>query len=252
MKRPLFCALVAVLLPAAALWGQEELPAKGKAAKGAPAKVAPAKGAPAKAATPAIESIQEQASYALGVNIGRQLLNEDAGVDSELLIQGLRDALAKKKLALSDADMEKAMAEFSKEVQARAVEKAKAASETFLADNKKKKGVTTTKTGLQYKVLKSGEGKSPKKTDTVRVHYHGTLTDGTVFDSSVERMEPTEFPVDRVIPGWTEALLAMKVGDKWQIVIPPELGYGERGTPGGPIPPNSVLVFDVELLEIVE
>ena len=254
MKRQILCLVVALCLPAAALWGQEELPAKGKTAKAVPAKSKEGKNA-----APAIQGVQKQASYALGVNIGRQLLAEDAGIDSELLIQGLRDALAKKKLALSDADMQKAMEAFSKEVQIRAEAKAKEAGEknkedgkAFLADNKKKKGVTTTKTGLQYKVLKAGDGMSPKKTNTVRVHYHGTLTDGTVFDSSVERMEPTEFPVDRVIPGWTEALLAMKVGDKWQIVIPPELGYGERGTPGGPIPPNSVLVFDVELLEIVE
>ncbi len=236
---------VIALLPAGMLLGQEEVPAKG------------AKTAKAKAAAPGLESVQEQASYAIGVNIGRSLAEEEAEINAELLIQGLRDALTKKKLALTDADMQKAVAAFSKEAQAKAEAKAKELGEknkkegdAFLAENKKKKGVTTSKTGLQSKVIKAGEGKSPKKTDTVKVHYHGTLIDGTVFDSSVERMEPQDLEVDRVIPGWTEALLGMKVGGKWQIVIPSELGYGPRGN--GPIPPNAVLLFDIELLEIVE
>jgi FKBP-type peptidyl-prolyl cis-trans isomerase len=234
-----FLVFVAALCVPAALAAQEEVPAKSKA--------------------PALKTVREQASYAIGVNIARSLKEDEADVDAELLIQGLRDILAQKRPALTDAEMEKALAAFSKEVQAKADAKAKEAGEkakaegaAFLTENKKKKGVVTTKTGLQYKVLKAGEGKSPKKTDTVRVHYHGTLIDGKVFDSSVERMEPAEFPVDRVIPGWTEALLAMKVGDKWQLVIPPELAYGARGTPGGPIPPHAVLVFEVELLGIVE
>lgn len=242
MNRRIRWFTVALCLPALYACGQEDVPAKG-----------------AKGAKPALKTVKEQASYAIGVNIGRSLSQEEADVDTEILIQGLRDVLSKKKLVLTDDEMEKAFTSFSKEVQAKAAEKAKAAGEkakqegeTFLAENKKKKGVTTTKTGLQYKILKTGDGVSPKKTNTVKVHYHGTLIDGTVFDSSVERKEPAEFPVDRVIPGWTEALLGMKVGDKWQIVIPAELAYGARGTPGGPIPPNAVLVFEVELLEIVE
>lgn len=237
--------VVIALLPGTLL-AQEEVPAKGTKTKGAKEKVA----APA-------ESVRDQASYAIGVNIGRSLAEEDADIAVEKLIQGLQDALAKKKLALTDADMQKALTAFGKEVQAKAAakskelgEKNKKEGEAFLAENKKKKGVTTSKTGLQSKVIKAGDGKSPKKTDTVKVHYHGTLIDGTVFDSSVERMEPIEFGVDRVIPGWTEALLNMKVGDKWQLVIPAELAYGDLGK--GPIPPNAVLVFDVELLEIVE
>jgi FKBP-type peptidyl-prolyl cis-trans isomerase FklB len=121
--------------------------------------------------------------------------------------------------------------------------------EAFLAANGKKDGVKTLASGLQYKVIKTGTGKTPKATDTVKVHYHGTLTDGTVFDSSVERGEPATFPVNGVIPGWIEALQLMKEGDKWQLVIPPKLAYGERGA-GGKIGPNSVLVFDVELLSI--
>jgi FKBP-type peptidyl-prolyl cis-trans isomerase FklB len=119
----------------------------------------------------------------------------------------------------------------------------------FLAENAKKDGVNTTATGLQYKIIKSGAGDSPKPTDTVKVHYHGTLIDGTVFDSSVQRGEPISFPVTGVIPGWVEALQLMKVGDKWQLFIPAKLAYGEQ-SPTPVIAPNSVLIFEVELLAI--
>jgi FKBP-type peptidyl-prolyl cis-trans isomerase FklB len=121
--------------------------------------------------------------------------------------------------------------------------------ETFLAQNAKKEGVVTTASGLQYKVIKSGMGESPRPTDTVKVHYHGTLIDGTVFDSSVQRGQPISFPVNGVIPGWVEALQLMKVGDKWQLFIPARLAYGDR-SPGPAIPPNSALIFEVELLGI--
>ena len=122
------------------------------------------------------------------------------------------------------------------------------AGEDFLAANAKKEGVKTTASGLQYKVIKSGSGPSPKPTDTVKVHYNGTLIDGTVFDSSIRRGSPATFPVNGVIPGWTEALQLMKVGDKWQLFIPAKLAYGEQGP--GPIGPNATLIFDVELLGI--
>ena len=133
--------------------------------------------------------------------------------------------------------------------QAESGEKNLKAGELFLAENGKKEGVKTTASGLQYKVVKSGSGKTPAVTDTVKVHYHGTLIDGTVFDSSVDRGEPVTFPVNGVIPGWTEALQLMKEGDKWQLVIPSKLAYGENGA-GGKIGPNAVLQFDVELLGI--
>ena len=123
------------------------------------------------------------------------------------------------------------------------------AAEAFLVENAKKEGVKTTASRLQYKVIKSGTGATPKPTDTVKVHYHGTLTNGTVFDSSVERGEPISFPVSGVIPGWTEALQLMKVGDKWKLFIPAKLAYGEQ-SPSPQIPPNSVLLFEVELLGI--
>jgi FKBP-type peptidyl-prolyl cis-trans isomerase FklB len=121
--------------------------------------------------------------------------------------------------------------------------------ETFLAENGKKEGVKTLASGLQYKVVKAGTGKTPKATDTVKVHYNGTLVDGTVFDSSIQRGEPASFPVNQVIAGWTEALQLMKEGDKWQLYIPAKLAYGEQGA-GGKIGPNSTLIFDVELLSI--
>ena len=123
--------------------------------------------------------------------------------------------------------------------------------ETFLAANSKKEGVKTTASGLQYKVLTSGKGKTPTAADTVKVHYKGTLIDGSVFDSSIDRGEPAEFGVGQVIKGWTEALQLMKEGDKWQVVIPGSLAYGERGA-GGKIGPNAVLIFEVELLSIVK
>ena len=125
-----------------------------------------------------------------------------------------------------------------------------AAGADFLKENAKKEGVKTTPSGLQYKVLKEGEGKSPKATDNVRVHYRGTLLNGTEFDSSIKRGEPAEFPLNHVIKGWTEGVQLMKEGAKYQFTIPSKLAYGERGTPGGPIPGNATLIFEVELLKV--
>jgi FKBP-type peptidyl-prolyl cis-trans isomerase len=126
-----------------------------------------------------------------------------------------------------------------------------AAGADFLKENAKKEGVKTTPSGLQYKVLKEGEGKSPKATDNVRVHYRGTLLNGTEFDSSIKRGEPAEFPLNHVIKGWTEGVQLMKEGAKYQFFIPANLAYGERGTPGGPIGPNETLIFEVELLKVL-
>lgn len=229
-------------------------------AQDAPANTAPAKSAPAKeadGAAPQLKTLEEQAAYAIGLNIGRSILADGAELNADLVARGLTDAMKKADPLMSDEEIQTAMTAFSKKIQAKAAEKSKTAGakamkegEAFLATNKAKKGVKTTESGLQYEVLTAGKGASPKETDKVKVHYHGTLTDGTVFDSSVERKEPAGFGVNQVIPGWTEALQKMKVGDKWRLVIPPDLAYGKRGTPDGAIPPNAVLVFEVELLEI--
>ena len=167
----------------------------------------------------------------------------------------LADALAGK-TALTDAELRETLNTFRKEMMTKMEAKQKTDGEknvkdgeAFLAANAKKEGVKTLPSGLQYKVIKSGAGKSPKATDTVKVHYHGTLIDGTVFDSSVERKEPATFPVNGVIPGWIEGLQLMKEGDKWQLFIPAKLAYGERGA-GQDIGPNSALIFEVELLEV--
>ncbi len=200
---------------------------------------------------------KQRTSYSLGANIGGNLKRQvaDLDLDSKMLAAGVADALAGKS-ALSETEIEEALGAFQKEMQDKAQARQKAEGEAnarkgeaFLAANAKKDGVKTTASGLQYKVLKTGTGKSPKATDIVKVHYHGTLIDGTVFDSSVQRGEPVSFPVEGVIPGWVEALQLMKEGDKWQLVIPAKLAYGEQGA-GGPIGPNSTLIFEVELLTI--
>jgi FKBP-type peptidyl-prolyl cis-trans isomerase len=211
--------------------------------------------APGAAGAPQLKTLEDKAAYAIGLDIGQRLLTDDLAVNPDLVAKGLTDALKKSKPLLTEEQVTATMKEFGKIMQARAETKNKAAADkgvAFLAENKKKKGVKTTASGLQYEVITEGKGATPKKTDKVKVHYHGTLVDGTVFDSSVERNEPASFGVGQVIPGWTEALQLMKVGDKWKLTIPSELAYGARGTPGGPIPPNAVLVFDVELLDIVK
>jgi FKBP-type peptidyl-prolyl cis-trans isomerase len=199
------------------------------------------------------KTLKDQASYGIGFNIGKNLKQDELDVNPALIARGLIDALSGNKPALTDEQIQKALEEFQKIVAEQTAQRAgKAAQEgeAFLADNAKTEGVVSLPSGLQYKVLKKGTGPSPKATDTVRTHYHGTLINGKVFDSSVERGEPAEFPVNRVIPGWTEALQLMKVGDQWQLVIPSKLAYGKRGSPGG-IAPDTVLIFEVELLDIV-
>jgi len=199
------------------------------------------------------KTLKDQASYGIGFNIGQNLKQDELDVNPALIARGLIDALSGNKPALTEEQIQKALEEFQKIIEQQTAQRAgKAAQEgeAFLADNTKKEGVVTLPSGLQYKVLKKGTGPSPKETDTVRTHYHGTFINGIVFDSSVERGEPAEFPVNRVIPGWTEALQLMRVGDKWQLFIPSKLAYGKRGSPGG-IAPDTMLIFEVELLEIV-
>ena len=200
-----------------------------------------------------LEDEDNRAGYAIGVNIGTNLMQQGITADVQInaFMAGLSDALS------DNVQMDEAaiMAEIQSFVQQQqdAAESALAdnlaSSEAFLAENAQQNGVVTLASGLQYRVLNSGEGESPTTTDSVLAHYHGTLIDGTVFDSSVNRGEPATFGVSQVIAGWTEALQLMKVGAKWRLFIPPGLAYGEA-SPTPAIPPNSALIFDVELLEI--
>ncbi|PHQ65124.1 MAG: hypothetical protein COB99_05815 [Sulfurimonas sp.] len=204
-----------------------------------------------------LKSQEEKASYVIGVQLGKQLMISKEDINLEAIKLGMKDVFSGTKPRLSNNEMRIAMLDYQKSKQRRELSMMKKFSThnkkeglEFLAKNKKKSGVKTLKSGLQYKVLKSGNGKVfPKSTDTVVTHYHGTLIDGTVFDSSVERGEPVSFPVNAVIKGWTEALQKMKVGDKWQLVIPSTLAYGKQGTPPK-IGPDATLIFDVELLKI--
>lgn len=201
-----------------------------------------------------LETNKDKASYGVGLNIGRQLSMEGVEMNADAIAQGIRDGLSKAEPKLTDEVIREAFDKIREEQMAKQKEKEeKAAKEgkDFLDKNAKKEGVKTLESGLQYEVVKSSEGDTPKPKadDVVKVHYHGTLTDGTVFDSSVERGTPAEFTVSGVIPGWVEALQLMEVGDKWKLYIPAELAYGSR-SPSPKIPANSALVFDVELLEI--
>ena len=205
------------------------------------------------------KSLIEKVSYSIGLRMGNNFSGDDIEIDLSWLTKGITDGMKEDaKPLLSEKDQREAMIEFQKDLQKRQLAKAaaegkknKEEGEKFLAANKKKDGVKTTDSGLQYEIIKEGKGATPKATDKVRVHYHGTLIDGTVFDSSVEREVPAEFPVNRVIKGWTEALQLMQVGDKYRLVIPSDLAYGQNGA-GGDIGPNAVLVFEVELLDIVK
>lgn len=216
-----------------------------------PAAAQPAAQAPA--GEPAPKTVKDQASYSIGYDIGRSFKERELDLELAMIIRGMKDALAGTEPALTEEQMAQAMEEFQKAFQQQMAQRAKKSAEegvAFLAANGKKEGVVTTASGLQYKVLKQGTGASPKATDVVKTHYHGTFINGKVFDSSVKRGEPATFGVSEVIPGWTEALQLMKVGDKWQLFVPSKLAYGPEGSQGV-IPPDATLVFEVELLEIV-
>jgi FKBP-type peptidyl-prolyl cis-trans isomerase FklB len=226
--------------------------------------IAPAQDKPAE--TPAADKLsplktdKEKDSYAIGMDIGNSIVGQNMDIDIELLVRGIRDVIGKKGTLLTKEEHEKQMLAFRDRMIASAQKRQAADARekfadqakegiAFLAENKKKEGVKTTDSGLQYEVIKSGKGATPTKADSVLAHYRGTLIDGTVFDSSYERGSPSEFPVSGVIPGWTEALQLMKVGDKWKIFLPSELGYGAHGA-GAKIKPFSTLIFEIELVEV--
>jgi FKBP-type peptidyl-prolyl cis-trans isomerase len=198
-----------------------------------------------------LSSQKEKASYGVGMNVGKRFRHEFIELDLEAFMRGFKDALFDAQPALTDAELNDALTNLRKDVEQKTADQAvknKKAGDEFLAKNKTEKGVVTTPSGLQYTVLKEGTGPIPKETDEVKVHYRGTLIDGTEFDSSYKRNEPAVFPVNQVIKGWIEALQHMKTGAKWKLFVPPDLAYGEEGRPG--IPPNAVLIFEVELLGI--
>jgi FKBP-type peptidyl-prolyl cis-trans isomerase len=205
------------------------------------------------------QTMLEKVSYGIGLGLGRNLARDNVKLDLNWLVKGIQHGSDKTaKALLSDEDYQKTMIAFEEQLRKQqedaavaAAAKNKTAGEAFLAANGKKQGVVTTASGLQYQILKRGTGATPKANDEVSVHYHGTLIDGTVFDSSVQRGQPASFPVNRVIPGWTEALQLMKTGDKFRLFIPADLAYGESGS-GDIIGPHATLIFDVDLLEILK
>jgi FKBP-type peptidyl-prolyl cis-trans isomerase len=203
-----------------------------------------------------LKTDKDKASYAIGVNIGKQMHKDSVDVDPAIISRGMKDAIAGGKLLLTDDEMKTALAKFSGELRAKqeaAMQKTgeinKKAGDDFLAQNKTKEGVVALPDGLQYKILKEGTGPKPTATDSVVCNYRGTLLDGTEFDSSYKRGQPATFPVSGVIKGWTEAVQLMPVGSKWQLFLPAELAYGSRGA-GQEIGPNATLIFEVELLSI--
>lgn len=203
-----------------------------------------------------LKTRKEKESYSLGWDIGSTLKRQEIDVSLEELYRGMKDALTGNRPIMSEQDMRDSIIALSERVTAKRQEKMKALAEknrkegeAFLAKNRKEKDVKTLPSGLQYKILKEGDGASPKITDMVTVNYKGMLIDGTEFDSSYRRGAPATFPVNGVIKGWTEALQLMKEGSKWQLFIPSELAYGEKGS-APVIGPNSVLIFEVELISV--
>jgi FKBP-type peptidyl-prolyl cis-trans isomerase FklB len=199
-------------------------------------------------------TVESQASYGIGYQMGEQLAsNPFDGLDVETVLTGLTDGFNRAQPQVDNNDLRAAFTEIHERMQAAKQEQFAGAVEEgtkFLAENAKREEVLTTETGLQYEILTVGEGEKPTTASTVRTHYHGTLINGDVFDSSYERGQPAEFPVAGVIKGWTEALQMMPVGSKWRLYVPHDLAYGEQGA-GGAIGPFSTLVFDIELLDIV-
>lgn len=203
-----------------------------------------------------METNREKVSYCIGLEAGKNIKGQFRDIDNSLLKKGFDDALAEKAPALARDEIAKILQALQHQVQEQQkafveqlAEKNKADGEEFLLENKKDEDVVVLPSGLQYKILQSGSGASPSIHDEVTVHYRGTLINGNVFDSTYDRESPAQFPVSRVIPGWSEALKKMRVGDKWQVFIPSYLAYGEAGY-GPQIEPNSTLIFEMELLKI--
>jgi FKBP-type peptidyl-prolyl cis-trans isomerase len=203
-----------------------------------------------------LATMTDKVSYAIGLNLGKGLKQQEVEVDLDVLLRGIKDALAEGQPAMTDEEIQQTMLEFQQDLARRAqerraaqAEKNQAEGETFLAQNKGKEGVQVTESGLQYMVIQEGTGPKPTASDRVQVHYRGTLIDGTQFDSSYDRGQPATFPLSSVIPGWTEGVQLMSVGSKYKFFLPSDLGYGPNGS-GPVIGPNATLIFEVELLGI--
>jgi len=206
----------------------------------------------------ALKTEKDKLSYTFGANFGKSLKQQEIEINTDIFIKGMKDGFSGGKMLLSDQEMKDTMTSFQKEMASKQAEKRKdlgeknkKEGEAFLAANKTKEGIKTLPSGLQYKVITEGTGKTPKATDSVVTNYRGTLIDGTEFDSSYQRKSPATFKVNGVIKGWTEALQLMKEGAKWQLFVPSELAYGERGA-GPNIGPNAVLIFEIELVSMKE
>ncbi|REJ84755.1 MAG: FKBP-type peptidyl-prolyl cis-trans isomerase [Acidobacteria bacterium] len=212
---------------------------------------------PTSAQEGSLETFEQKAAYAIGVNFGQQLAQDASDIDVDMLVRGLREAIAGEDLQLTDQEIGQTLQQFQQQLmqqrQARMQAEGQenlAAGEAFLAENAQREGVVTTDSGLQYEVIESGEGAKPAATDRVTVHYHGTTIDGEVFDSSVQRGEPVTFGLGQVIPGWTEGLQLMSPGAKYKLFIPAGLAYGQQSPPGAKFGPNEALIFEVELISV--
>ena len=260
MKKSALLPILALGLTLQGIGAAQTTAAPAKKAPTTTTKKAPATGAKTAAGTtkarPALTTDKAKASYALGENLGLSMKRQEVDIDPDLVALGLKDVLSGRKPALTDDEAKAALMQLQAKVRENMEAKIKAmgaankqAGDAFLAANKSKEGVVTLPSGLEYKILKEGTGPKPTATDTVECNYRGTTIDGKEFDSSYKRGEPASFPVGRVIKGWTEALQLMPVGSKWQLFVPSNLAYGESGA-GADIPPNSTLIFEVELLSI--
>jgi FKBP-type peptidyl-prolyl cis-trans isomerase FklB len=198
-----------------------------------------------------LKTEHDSASYIIGHQIGTQFSNgQMTEINLAAVVNGMQDAIDEKELFMDPTAVNMFMSEYMRKTQEVASQQYIVESEKFLADNMLRKGVNVTESGLQYEVLVEGNGPKPTETDNVKVHYHGTLIDGTVFDSSVDRGEPVDFGVTQVIRGWTEVLQLMPTGSKWKVFIPSELAYGTNPRPGGVIKPHMALIFEIELIAI--
>lgn len=198
-----------------------------------------------------MQELKDKVSYAVGLSIAESLKSQQlGGLDLDLLKDGIQDIFEQRELKINPQEANGLIQSYLEEANSAAFGENKEKGIAFLEENKNKEGVSITASGLQYEIIQEGSGNKPSATDNVTVHYHGTLIDGTVFDSSIERGTPASFGVNQVIPGWTEALQLMSVGAKFRLYIPQELAYGANPHPGGPIKPYSALIFDVELIEI--